>query len=301
MPDFSPWLGAMAETETRLAEHRLLTGRVLRADGKTPAYGATIQYFSPHNIEPEIYAVADADGSIDAKNALDQRGATLIAEPPGSPIWPVIVAMLPGECGATILDASGGIDKPLTIELPPAVTLRGHLTIGQAKLAGQPRDYHIFAAYQGKGMLDSILSVWATPQPDGSFELAGLTPGTYKVQASLDNIWLSDTITLVASDKPMADIHLDIPAPGGPAAVHVTSAKGKPLVGVQVVVDRPAGPLTDLDWPASFTSDGAGEVWIPALEAGKHTVRFKDNSGVADFVVPPLPADAPVVVHLTEH
>jgi hypothetical protein len=146
-----------------------------------------------------------------------------------------------------------------------------------------------------------LLDVSVTPQADGSFELAGLTPGTYKVQASLDNIWLSDAVTIVASaERPMAAIHLDIPSPGGPAVVHVASAKGKPLVGVQVMVDRPAGPLTELDWPAAFTSDGAGEVWIPALEAGKHRVRLNDNTGSANFTVPPLPAKAVVDVHLTE-
>jgi hypothetical protein len=83
--------------------------------------------------------------------------------------------------------------------------------------------------------------------------------------------------------------------------VHCSSAKGKPLCGVAVTVDRPAGPLTEMDWPAEFTSDGAGDVWIPALEAGKHTVRLKDNAATADFTVPPLPAATSVTVNLAEH
>jgi protocatechuate 3,4-dioxygenase beta subunit len=298
LPDVSAMVKADAVERARWTDRQLLTGRVFRADGKTPAYAAVVKYFVPHDVQPKIVAGTDAAGNLDIKDT-PSGSITLRREPPGGPDRPVLVATLPGECGAAIVGAPDDLTKPVTLALPPPISWRGKLTVNGKSIAGQVGQFRVYAAYQDKGMLDELLSLWATPQDDGSFELAGLTPGTYKVQASLDGIWLSDTATLTASDKPQGAIHLDIPAPGGPAVIHCASAKGKPLCGVSLIVDRPVGPLTEMDWPAEFTSDGAGDVWIPALEEGKHAVRLKDDPKAAvDFTVPPLPAKDAVAVKL---
>jgi hypothetical protein len=49
---------------------------------------------------------------------------------------------------------------------------------------------------------------------------------------------------------------------------------------------RPAGPLAELLWPTSFPIDGAGRAYLPALEAGEHTVRLGKDSRT--FKVLPL-------------
>jgi len=78
--------------------------------------------------------------------------------------------------------------------------------------------------------------------------------------------------------------------PGGPVVVTVVDSAGKPVERQLVTVDRPARPLTDLDWPGDFRSDSAGVVNIPPMEAGKHTIHV--GPATVDAVVPPLPCDA---------
>jgi hypothetical protein len=218
--------------------------------------------------------------------------------PTTAPPRQFLIAMQPGTCGATVIDNTDPKAQPSTIILPPPITARGTLTLGGKPPKDQIGVFRILAQYRGDKNLNSLLDVSTTPHADGTFELSGLTPGEYLVQASLDGIWLSDSVKIVAGEKAMPAVHLNIGEPGGPAMVHVASAKGKPLCGVSVIVDRPAGPLRELDWPAEFTSDGAGDVWIPALEAGKHTVRLKDHSASANFVVPVLPVNDAVAVKL---
>ena len=57
-----------------------------------------------------------------------------------------------------------------------------------------------------------------------------------------------------------------------------------------MTIDRPAGPLTETLWPHEWTSDGAGVVNIPTLEAGKHLLRTPDSTKPIEVNVPPLPA-----------
>jgi hypothetical protein len=138
------------------------------------------------------------------------------------------------------------------------------------------------------------LSAWATPQDDGTFEVAGLTNGHYRIQAAVDGIWLSDSVSVEVTDHDILNLMLDIGQPGSPVALTVADGTGKPLIGQKVKIDRPVGPLTGLDWPADFLTDGAGVVNIPPLEVGKHKIHVGQFS--TDVTARPLPCKAPVEV-----
>jgi hypothetical protein len=145
-----------------------------------------------------------------------------------------------------------------------------------ATTGGQPPgprgQIEIMAAYDGKGALNAVLSVQTTAQADGSFELSGLTVGTCKIQAVLDRIWLSPTIEVQVGQHNPPAVELAIGATAGPIEVMLTVAKGQPLCGREVRLDRPAGPYSAL-WPRVLLSDGARRVQIPVLEAGVHKLR----------------------------
>jgi len=72
------------------------------------------------------------------------------------------------------------------------------------------------AAHQGGGFLDPYLSVSSSAGADGAFELAGLTPGDYQIQAAVDGIWLSPTVNFRIGGDTTRPVALSIPLPGVP-------------------------------------------------------------------------------------
>jgi len=71
--------------------------------------------------------------------------------------------------------------------------------------------------------------------------------------------------------------------------------QNRPVVGRDITVQRPAGPLAAALWPKVFTTDGAGVAVIPTLEAAKHTVQVVGDPASATILEPPTdPAAAPV-------
>jgi hypothetical protein len=275
-----------------------LAGRVLLPGGREPALGAVVTYFEPGRWQPVLGGLTDARGQIRGKGLwyFNNSGS---GEPPDDPPGPVVVALLPGSHGAALVPPPEP-GKPLEVVLPPALAVRGRVTVGGAtpsKLAGSIR---ILAAYEGtgQGRLGGVLSVQTTAQEDGSFELAGLTPGRYAVQAALDDIWLSPPVAVAVTDRPPGDIALAIPAPGGPAVVTVVGPDGTPRPGRPISIDRPDGPLAALLWPGGWTTDGAGRVHVPALEAGRHTLRVTGTGASAEVVIPAPPAGRPAEVQI---
>jgi len=263
----------------------VIAGRVFLADGTTPADAARVFYFEPARREPSIVGLADPTGAIRARGRWVSANARDMKNPPET-TGPVAVAMLPGACGATTVDVAKA-PRPLRFVLPPAISAGGRVTVGGAAPDGRAGRLRVLAAYDAAASVAApLLAVQATARADGTFDLAGLTPGKYRVQAALDDVWLSATVAIdVAPDRPIAPIALDVPRPAGPVAVLVTDPKGAPLPGRTVTVDRPSGPLTDALWPKSFDTDGAGVAHIPALEAGSHTIRIPDAQ--------PAPIDVP--------
>ena len=267
------------------------TGTVLLADGKTPAWGARAGVFTSDRQFPLRLVRADAAGRLTLSDRW--QGATWPWKlTPGNPPGPVLVAWLPGTAGAAIAPYVQGQDTRLV--LPPAVSLRGRVTAGGLSVSGLPSGFRVKAAYQGRGALNEALSVEATAQADGSFELAGLTPGVYRIQAVRDEIWLSEARTVTVGAGPLAALTLDIAPPGAAVVLHLVDGAGRPLAGRAVTVARPAGPLTAFVWPDGLATDGAGDLRVDGLEAGPHRLTVSGVPGAgAGFNVPVWSADAP--------
>ena len=250
-------------------------GEVFLPDGHTPAWGARVVIVDPEDWPTTIQRQArtDATGHL---MAITHPGVCLYPEgawpvpPPGNPPGPVVVAWLPGAHGATILPYVPG--QPLHITLPAAASVRGRVTLGGRSVANVKSSFRVLAAYQGRGVVNSVLSVDLTPQVDGTFLLAGLTPGTYQVQAVRDGIWMSATRTLTVKTGILPAVKLDIPEAGQAVDLRMVDAAGNPLPGATVRVSHPQGPLTDEIWPKAFTADGAGRLQLEGLNAGPETL-----------------------------
>jgi hypothetical protein len=270
----------------------LLSGKVYFADGNTPALGAQVRYFDAHQTTSSLLAIADALGDLQPRGLWQTVRAAHEGDDPG-PASPMLVAMLPGSCGATVQPAPRRRGEPLNLILPPAIAISGRVTVGGVSPSNRPGVVRVLAAYQGKGFLSPYLSVATTADADGGFTLAGLTPGDYVVQAALDNIWLSPPVTLHITGPGPARINLAIPEPGAPVRLALRDTHGKPIVGREITIER-SGPLQWL-WPDKWISDGAGVVYIPTLEAGPQTIHVTGVSKAVRFRVPPLPG-APIRV-----
>jgi hypothetical protein len=257
-------------------------------DGKTPAAFARVFYFSAAEDAPV------GDGLTDAAGNIHTHGLWRTDALPDMPSGAALVAMLPGVSGGAVVDLSQPIKGPLAITLPKPIAVRGKVTVAGKSPEHLNGELKVFAEMQELGKVAGVLNVFTTPQPDGTFTLAGLTPGKYLVQAELDGIWLSRSLTIEVANSDPAGILLDVGEPGGPVQVHVTDASGKPMRACKVSIDRPKGPLADLTWPAFFRTDGGGNVYIPALEVGEHTIHVRDKSIRVN--APAMPCDGPTLV-----
>ena len=262
-----------------------LVGRVLLPDGKTPALGARVMYFEPGQWQARLAGMTDASGTVHARGVWYSANATDM-RPPDYPDQPFSVAWLPGCYGAVIQPVVEG--KAMQWVLPEPKVLRGTVNVS-GKPPGLRGQIRVVAAYQGKGALGGVLSVQATAQADGSFELPGLTEGSYKAQAALDAIWLSPTLEVKVDRSDPRPVKLAIGAPSGPVVVRLVGSNKQPLCGREVTLQRPAGPLDAL-WPRVLLSDGAGEVYIPALEAGTHKLRVAGTGVECEIKAEALPA-----------
>ena len=272
---------------------QVFNGQVFLADGTTPAWGAQVLYFEPCDNEPKLARSTDALGNLKPRSTWWMNIPAIPGELQG-PLEPVVVALLPGACGATVVPPPERSDIPLRVVLPPAISQRGHVKVGGQAPSRLNGTIRVKAGYQDRGFLNELLSVSATADVDGNFTLAGLTPGKYLIQAALDDIWLSPSTAVHVTDSEPKPIELNIPAPGAPVVVKMVDAKGQPRIGETLTIDRTTGPLEETLWPREWTSDGVGVVTIPTLEAGKHVLRAINATSPLTVTVPALPAKGAV-------
>jgi hypothetical protein len=278
-------------TQTTGAQH--LVGKVFLSDGVTPAVGAQVMYFEAGGGYPAIFAMTDALGELRPRGLWN--GPAVASGSVAHVESAVVVALLPGERGAMIYSGPVRPNKELRLVLPPAISVGGTVTVGGRNPSQRPGVIHLLAAYQDRRVLNSALSLETTADAQGYFQLAGLTPGTYLVQAVLDDIWLSSVVTVHVSEEKLTPVHVDIPAPGTPVRLELRDPSGKPLAGQAITLDR-TGPLAYL-WPNRLISDDLGSIYIPTLEAGRHTIHVSGVSKALTFDVPTLPGP-PIVVRL---
>ena len=260
-----------------------LAATILLPDGKTPAWGAIAAVVVPQTWQPVQMARTDATGQL---NAVEHwyTGSSPENPPPGSPSEPVVVVWLPGSHGAVIVPSTAKIDAPLV--LPQSVSVKGRITVSGQSIAGLASSFVVFAAYEGKGKLNSLLSIEATVEPDGTFELPGLTPGTYEVQAARDGIWLSTSQHIVVDSKPLPPLTFDIASIGAPTTVHLVDAAGKPRANQLIELKRPPGPLSRQLWPRSLTTDATGNLRLEGFEAGTHQFQLVAQNATNPAVSP---------------
>ncbi len=255
---------------------------VLLADGVTPAWGAMVALFSPQIWQPTRWARADALGHLSPVERWFNSDAPT-NPPSGSPSEPVLVVWLPGSNGAVIVPSPTKVGAPII--LPQPVSIRGRITVGGQPVKDFRSSFHVLAAYQGRGKLNSILSVQAIVEPDGTFELSGLTPGSFQIQAERDGIWVSSTRELAVGGPLPGELLFDIPEPGALTMVHLINKYGQPLRNQLVAIGRPPGPLTKVLWPRTLSTDAAGDLRLEGWEAGIHRFQLatqKASSTKAD-------------------
>jgi len=284
-----------------------LTGQVLHADG-SPAWAAQLMRYIPQHRQLARVGRTDIHGHFRLD---DSRVAWLIQVPSQSPpddadrspVHPVLVAHIPGSCGGTFVPVSDGQASGFQIKLPPVWSLRGRITVDGQGPEQFGDSVRVLARYRGHGKLTDIFSIDRTASADGTFLLAGLTPGAYDVQATLDGIWLSESVRLdvpaTASKREfLADIVLPIAMPGTTAHVQITDADGSPLPGQSIRVNFPPGPLTEEVHREPLKTDRLGIVRIDGCTVGRQTLSVDGYSDVLHFEVPPhdQPDDTPQVV-----
>ena len=285
-------LPAQSTASLELLYSAPLPGTVYLADGRTPAWGARAALFLPDWPVPRLMAKTDAQGRLVLKDFW-RDGARSRTEPPGSPAGPVVAAWLPGASGAVIVPFQPG--QAMRLVLPPAIALPGRVTVGGHSVLRLPSQFRVRAAYQGKGRLNEALTVEATAQADGTFLLAGLTPGTYQVQAVRDNIWLSGKQTVTVGAEAPAEMTLDIATPGVPVILSLVDKQGKSRPSQEIKIVRPEGPLTEEIWPRRLTSDSTGLLRVDGLEAGHHVLTLAEKVNERfGFNVPAWTAAAPM-------
>jgi len=249
-----------------------IAGHVKAPGSDGPCWGAQIAVLAPNVASPMLSATTDPRGQI-ISAPISYGYHPQQKDEPGSPSGVLVAAILPGEFGAAIAPYVPG--QPVNLTLPTPINVSGRITTGGAVTDLGSSSVYVCAEYSGKGKLDDFLSVAVTAQPDGKFSLAGLTPGTYLIQAVRDGIWFSKSVKFVADEnKPISTVDIDIPSPGAPMLLHVKSADGEPLVDTPVSFDIPNGPLTDSLWPKTFQTDGIGDLRFDGFTAGRQTMHF---------------------------
>lgn len=263
----------------------------------------------PKNV-PQLGPSPEQRKQIEEWGTAPRRTVTLrCVTPDGRPLGGVVVGVrgfprfssLRSDARGQLPAASLRADQPVTVELwcqgwegkltlPPGVTEaravlkpRAFLT-GTVTLAGKPLSrwpagqvvVRAVAETPSQGMMIPGLAQEATPQADGRFAF-DLAPGTYKIQATVDNLWMTPERT-VSWDGKSAPLTLDIPMPGLPVTVTVRDKAGTPLPSVRL---EPA-PLE-----VEFRTDEAGQVSLAGLVAGRHTLKVVGRSETVTVTVPP--------------
>ncbi len=271
--DRQSWLG-MGGVRTRQSRPDPDVSTVVLDDGKTPAFAAEALLYVPGEVQPVSAGLSDATGRLawhglwTSSEAEDARRTGLVERP-------TAVVRIPGRTGAAIVEIEPG--RPARVTLPAPRNAEGRVTLGGRPVDGRNARIRVVAAHEGRGLLDAALSLEATAQADGRFDLRGLTPSRYAVQAARDGIWLSRTIELtIGADKDPPPLDLDVPEPGAPVTLQIVDSAGHPVADQAIGLVRPEGPLASL-WPASLRTDPTGTLSLRGLESGRHTLLIGDG------------------------
>ncbi len=283
------------DADRRSGSARTLAARVYLPDGKTPAIGAAVAVLHKGWDRPTLAGLAGPQGGMTLEHPggiLDHTVSFSRELCTTNAAEAVLVVWLPGSHGEVAVPIADLPPHPkqFKVVLPHPLSVRGKVSVGGKSALDRDGEISVFATHDGDARSQKrAAGVRCTPEADGRFELPGLTPGTYHLQAALDGIWLSETKKLVvpATDGPQVlELNLDIGEPGPPSTVELVDDQGKPQPALEMVLHRPDGPLTRHLWPDRLTADPAGVVNVPPLEAGDH--RFTVGGTDYRLTVPAL-------------
>jgi uncharacterized GH25 family protein len=277
---------------TRDRSHENRTVAVFLPDSE-PAVNATVLGFFPVNRQL-------SNGKTNALGQHSIRPTWVRSETyrhvPGTPRNDSLVVWVPGVTAKRVIEIPSNQDDDLTVNLEIGHRVKGTVTINGKSALSIPAPIKVHLAHQGLGRLDDWMSFNVTADAYGEFEFNGVTPGDYVCQASLEELWLSDSIRLnVAKNRTLT---LKIPELGQPTIVQFTSKEGTPLRGHNVEVQRPSGPLTRKFQSAELTTDGKGTVTLHGCSYGTVKVRLQGQAKWSGVKVLPLGSvGKPQVVH----
>lgn len=272
---------------------------VVADDGKTPVAGARVEVFLPSMWWPYLAGISDSIGRAFISGG-SFGGSEPKFQPAGSPKEPVVVAWLPGSCGAAVAPISPSSGE-IRLVLPAPASSRGRVTVGGKSPAPLNAVIHVLAAHEHSGKLERAMDIETTCSADGTFELPGLTPGKYRVQAALDDVWLSRTANIeVGGGAAPGPIALDIDPPGVGVSIRLLGFTPSLRPSPRVAIERPPGPLTERLWPGGFEPDGAGVVYLEGLEAGTHSLILSGGRRQS-FCVPQSDAQHQLPIEVDVH
>jgi hypothetical protein len=281
-----------------------IRGVVTAADGKTPVYAARVAV-ERHQWVREAVTTSDARGRFTINVGVRRKsvlGSNADVEIP----LPVVIASAPGQFGAVVTQLSEEADDVsppgLRISLPKAASVRGRVTVGGDSPRALPATTQILAKHTRPSLAYDAASMTAAAGADGAYEIRGLTPGQYELQASLDGIWLSGTKELLVPADRESDqiIDLKIDAPGDLAQYRLIDDAGVPIANQNILIKSPelAGPFAKQSRPAQLLTDGAGVLYLEGLSAGEHVIELENRNISLIISVPAIGAPMSMPVEL---
>lgn len=275
---------------------QLVRGVVYRADGKTPVYAARVAVYAPGSALSDAAAWTDARGRFELSSRIQRMGlSNRFAGPNGPPDQAALVAWLPGELGATVVPLPSEADtkaEDIHLVLPEQTRIHGTVTLNGASTLGLPASIRVFAQHLGSGNLDKVFSVLVAANADGSYELRGLTPGTYEIQAAVDGIWVSRTQAVVVEGDSgwTNEVNFDVPPIGDIAQYQIVDESGKPVSNTAVRLLSPefSGPLAKALRTDEVTTDAKGLLYLEGLAAGEHSFILDGSKSEFTVTVPQL-------------
>lgn len=276
-----------------------LVVQVRLANG-VPAWAADVKWFRPRY----RFSAPDSLGRTDPHGRLEvsRKGLFAISEyggwpdpasqaPQGTPEQFGVIVSLPGHADSQFIPVTEDVSGHLEVELPAPVRLPGRVTVAGHSPEAFGDSVRVVARYQELGRLSRTISRECLTEPDGSFVFDGLTPGSYHLQAVLDDIWISPTEQLDVppggGQATLPQVTLKIATPGSTAHVLIVDASQQPVSNTPVHVAFPPGPISQTLHARPLITNKRGLIWIDGCTAGRHNLTVGSHGNAIAFDVPP--------------
>lgn len=255
----------------------LVRTAVQLSDGKTPAVGASVLVIDTETGEKV------AGGYVDASGRVQVYGVEPVVDPKQS-----VTALAWRWCSHGVTRVALDPGKRV-IRLGRPLALTGLVTLAGRKIDARAARIEVKADFEGRDSPAGLYDRSATVQADGRFRLDGMTPGSYRIQAIMDGIWLSPSLAITVGGGRAKPIQLDIGQPGEAVLLELADPCGAPASGVAVRIERHPGPLVKSIWPDELVSDKAGRIHLEGLEAGTHSLTVVETGARHEITIRPAP------------